>query len=727
MEPKKTGISLVDLQTYLAMGLRHFRLMVLLMCFACIGGLAYYIFKRPIYHTRSLVHIEVQDRQFDSDEIYRDSEVNYVLRQLVSPHITEKVMQEFGIDASHVEIERKYVRKLRWGFNSEGNLEIRTWATSPELAKNVVPTALEVYYRYRDERRADIRNRTIEVYTEEMARMLEDMAAYNDKEQAFRVQTRLAEVQAEFERLKMVPDELQLVNKRLMDLEKGRDALRDQSLDIVQRLSIIDTINPGLTLKKGETIHTSLAPAAQGTEGTPFAPQMKIVVNPSMKEDVLNNWTNVHKQIDRLELQREDLVQRGYLPMHQKVAAVDRELGELKQELAAKLSAAEERLEWEYAKLEFQKNDLERKMPLNREAMHQYETIMWEFEQLGIGEFPWKAKYLEMAQKIAELEYAAETPNRTLLQFMGILEASRYAVSPARGKLMVASLALGFALCIGFVFVIEYLDHSITRVDKAEEALGMRGLGIVPQLPATLTDVNEIPLLTDGEAAETGHERNSIRETFRVIRANIMESREFEGDRQVIMVTSSIPKEGKSVVSSNLALSFASVGEKTLLIDADIRRRSLSRTFNRGSGRGLSDVLKNYTTLDEACVLTDHDYMHLLPAGTLTSQAPELLAGTVFTQLMQELRQRYQRIILDTPPVLGLSEACEVLRCVDGVLLVIWSAYTPMHQVKDATNLLRGNGAKFFGFVLNRLDLSGAKNYYQYYYYSDYYYRSYSS
>lgn len=723
MEQKRNGISLVDLQSYLAMGLRHFRLMVLLVCLALASGLAFYLFKRPVFHARSLVQVETEGRQFTEDILWNDAEQGYVLQQLNSPHILERALSEFGIEASYSTIRSKYIKKIRSETNSEGAIVIRVWATSPELANNIVPTALDVFYRYRAERRRLQRKQQILIYTEEMGRMLRDMTEFNDRMRAFVMSSRLPEVEASMRRLERVPEQLNQVRNRLGMLEQAQAQLRKENKTVAERLSIIGTLDLGRALKQGTELTAPTSESSDETDPTEIRSQ--IIITPAMLESRISGWEEEHKRLEELAIRREELLSHNFLPGHPKITKLDGEIKTLRESLEAKLNGARDQLQWEIDKLETDRTDLEKKNPLHRAAMNNYEAIMWEFEQLGVTEFPWKEKYLAMARKIAELEYAAETPFATKLEYMGILDRSRHAVSPNRGKLLIMSLGMGLAMCVAFVFVIEYLDHTISRVDKAETVLSMRGLGIVPQLPSSLTDVNEIPLLTDGES-EYGRARSSVRETFRVIRANIMESRDFEGDRQVIMVTSSIPKEGKSLVSSNLALSFASVGEKTLLIDADIRRRSLSRTFNRGSGRGLSDVLKNYTTLDDACVLTDHDYLHLLPAGTLTSQAPELLAGSNFSQLMQELRQRYQRIILDTPPILGLSEACEVLRCVDGVVLVIWSSYTPMHQVKDSTALMRANGARFFGFVLNRLDLSGAKNYYQYYYYSDYYYRSYS-
>jgi polysaccharide biosynthesis transport protein len=129
-------------------------------------------------------------------------------------------------------------------------------------------------------------------------------------------------------------------------------------------------------------------------------------------------------------------------------------------------------------------------------------------------------------------------------------------------------------------------------------------------------------------------------------------------------------------------------------------------------------------TLDEALRPGNHPNLTILSAGRHLPSGTELLGSPLFTELMTELRGRFERIIVDTPPVLGLSETSILQNHVDGVLFVIWTGHTPKSGCQAAIETLRSNGANFYGFVLNRLDLNATQNYYQYYYYShDYYYQ----
>jgi len=121
----------------------------------------------------------------------------------------------------------------------------------------------------------------------------------------------------------------------------------------------------------------------------------------------------------------------------------------------------------------------------------------------------------------------------------------------------------------------------------------------------------------------------------------------------------------------------------------------------------------------------NHENLHLLTCGKHLNTASELLDSDQFSKLMIELRGKYQRIILDSPPVLGLSETLIMQRAADGVLLVIWSDFTAMSSVKSAMQALQVNGAKFSGFVLNRLDFSTLTNRYKYFYYAPLYYANY--
>jgi polysaccharide biosynthesis transport protein len=139
----------------------------------------------------------------------------------------------------------------------------------------------------------------------------------------------------------------------------------------------------------------------------------------------------------------------------------------------------------------------------------------------------------------------------------------------------------------------------------------------------------------------------------------------------------------------------------------------------------MSGLLTGKHTLDEVIRPVARENLSIITAGDHIHAATELFGSPQFTELMEKLRGQFDRIVLDTPPVLGLSETSALQRWVDGVLLVVWCGRTPVRNLKASIETLAANGANFYGFVLNRLDLSATTNYYQYYYYSYDYYHNY--
>jgi capsular exopolysaccharide synthesis family protein len=274
-------------------------------------------------------------------------------------------------------------------------------------------------------------------------------------------------------------------------------------------------------------------------------------------------------------------------------------------------------------------------------------------------------------------------------------------------------------LAIAVPFHIEYLNGRVSDVEHTESTLRIRALGVVPKV----TDVSFDSLILHGDEVKSD---SHLKESFRLIRTNLAINTENGTLPQVILVTSSMPQEGKTSVAANLALSFAIKGEKTLLIDGDLRRGRAHKLFKVSSRPGLSELLSGKTlSLEESVHQVNHENLHLLTCGKHLNTASELLDSDTFTKLMIELRGKYQRIILDSPPVLGLSETLIMQRAADGVLLVIWSDFTAMSSVKSAMQALQVNGAKFAGFVLNRLDFSTLTNRYKYFYYAPLYYANY--
>lgn len=213
--------------------------------------------------------------------------------------------------------------------------------------------------------------------------------------------------------------------------------------------------------------------------------------------------------------------------------------------------------------------------------------------------------------------------------------------------------------------------------------------------------------------------RSPIAECYRTLRTNIQFS-SFDKKIQTIVITSSGPSEGKSTTSSNLAVVMAQNGNKTILIDCDQRKPKLHKVFLTSNQKGLSDVLVGNSVFEEAIQKTEIENLDILTSGTKPPNPSELLASIKMKNFIENLRGKYDCIIIDTPPVIAVTDAQIVSRYADGCLLVVASAQAEREAALKAKELLEKVDAKILGVVLNKLDIQ-EKGYYGQYYtdYSD--------
>jgi capsular exopolysaccharide synthesis family protein len=292
-------------------------------------------------------------------------------------------------------------------------------------------------------------------------------------------------------------------------------------------------------------------------------------------------------------------------------------------------------------------------------------------------------------------------------------ETPRSPATPNTRLNLLLALFGGATLGIGLAFFFEYVDNRIKSPAEVQQHLGLPFLGMVPAL---FDKALENPLINNGVPP-------NFSESFRSVRTNLLFASADEGARSVV-VTSTGPGEGKTVVATNVAVALAQAGQRVLLVDGDMRKPRVHIVFGKSQKPGLSNVLVGDAKASEAVHKTMVPGLWVMPAGLHPPNPAELLGSKRFKDFMASLSEHFDWVIVDTPPVMAVTDSSVVAHVATGVLFVVGAEMTSRHAAQRALEQLERARAKFVGAVLNRVDLQHNSYYYSQYYrreYSDYY------
>jgi len=209
--------------------------------------------------------------------------------------------------------------------------------------------------------------------------------------------------------------------------------------------------------------------------------------------------------------------------------------------------------------------------------------------------------------------------------------------------------------------------------------------------------------------------KSPLAEAVRTLRTNLQYI-SLDRPLQTIVVTSALPAEGKTTVAANLAVALADVGNRTIIVGADLRKPSVHQLFGGDNSVGVTSVLTGHATLDDALQKTDHPNLQLLASGPVPPNPAEMLGSQAMRSLIEQLVSRADKVIFDTPPVIAVTDAPLLAPALDGTLLVVRVGYTPKEVARQAKEQLEKVNARVLGIVANRID-SGRNSHYYYYYY----------
>jgi len=299
-------------------------------------------------------------------------------------------------------------------------------------------------------------------------------------------------------------------------------------------------------------------------------------------------------------------------------------------------------------------------------------------------------------------------PNDNVVIVCNPARAAKSPVSPKSTLIIPLGVFVGLIVGLGLAFFIEYLDTSVKTIDDVERALQAPVLGVIPQNVGIIME----------EGAESPHA-----EAYRVLRTNLLFSRKNEG-WSTLSVLSGGAGEGKSTTLFNLATIFAQNGQRTLVVDSDLRRPTLHKILHTTNTMGLTDFLLKQRSMDEVIQKTKLPTLDFLPSGKLPSSSMSILGSAQMKETIQELKRRYEFIFFDSPPLLGVSDASILASEMDMVLQVVQFRRYPQPMTLRAKQMVLKVGGNLIGIVLNNINMSQDENYYYYSGYYEYQYQS---
>lgn len=390
------------------------------------------------------------------------------------------------------------------------------------------------------------------------------------------------------------------------------------------------------------------------------------------------------------------------------VAAAEEEKS-LKEELEQQKSRA-----FELSKKEVQYNILNRELTTSRELL---ENVLKQIKETALA-------------------VESNASNVSIVDYASVPKAASH---PRKSLILLLGLVAGVGVGLMLAFLMSYLDNTIRTPEEVTSILRLPSLGVVPSFEldrsGTAASGTDLPprrgrsskeIIPVGPAGSlpvvyVQAPKSLASEAYRTIRTGLLLSRAGEPPR-TILVSSAQSSEGKTTSSINLAASLASAGGSVVLIDADLRRPSIYKHLNLDASLpGLVDVITGQRTLDEVSLREVMKRITIIPSGRIPPNPAELLGSLEMASIIDELSARFDYVIIDSPPVLPVTDSVILSRYVDGVVLVVKGGATPKRVVTDARNRLKSVGATLLGVILNDVDIAGGDYYYYNRYYHSYY------
>jgi len=435
--------------------------------------------------------------------------------------------------------------------------------------------------------------------------------------------------------------------------------------------------------------------------------------------DVMNSEVVKAIRLDlvRLEKDYSQMLER-FGTNHPQLQAVSTQLEALRTKLAMEANSILTALETQYHQAVKEEKLLRDRLKVQEAEVFRFNELAARYNVLKQNKESIENTYQTIIRRIQEID-----SNRMGAQGENIFVISRATPPvqrswPSHGRNLALALLLGITAAVGLCFFLDYMDITIKGEPDVKQILKTRVLAGIPDTGVDASTASESSDLILSEQP-----KSHAAEAFRALRTVLAFNIPGEPLRSVV-ISSTMPAEGKSLVAINLSIAEANVGRRTLLVDGDMRKPRLHRAFSLTTKRGFSNLLagQDGVTLDQVVMETSVKNLWVLPCGPLPPNPVEILDSDRFKDLVREFKAKFDFVVFDSPPGLSLADPLVMARQTDGMLLVVRSFQTAKAPAQHFVENIRASNVRLLGVVLNNVDVPKGGYYYYGSHYGRYHY-----
>jgi succinoglycan biosynthesis transport protein ExoP len=529
------------------------------------------------------------------------------------------------------------------------------------------------------------------------------------------------------EAVRWLSKELETTQKKLVDSEAALQAYKEQqeiiSIEdrqniVMQKLSELNTAVNEARIKRA-SLEAEYNKIQQ--YGTTKLESLSQVINNPLILQLKVELSNLESQLSELE--------KKFRSKHPDVIALYSQIVSVRKRIDTEMQRIIDSLTNQYEVARAQEQELSKMLEQQKQEALELDQKAIKYKELQREVESNQRIYDTLLQraKEASITERLETSNINIVDRATIPNSP---IAPRKTRNIMLGIMVGLVMGISLAFFFEYLDNSVKTAEDIKRYLDIPFLGLIPKVSRKDVSSNNTRYIADTIVAL--NPRSNASEAYRSLRTNVtfslLNDQYFSSDQgAVLLVTSAGPEEGKSCIVANLAIAMAQSGSKTLIIDCDFRRPVMHKIFNlNNTANGFADIITNvkgYGT-KKAIRGTSIPNLHIIPCGKVPSNPSELLGSTLTRMIIRTLAERYDKVLIDSPPVNTVTDPVILSRIADGVIFIIQAGETRRDVAQRARDQLQAAEAPILGGVLNNVDFEKDKYYYYTYYrYYNKYYR----